>query len=334
MIPINPLAKPLAKPEVSSQFCFHGCLYGGSNTGKSTMLAAYARHLWKTKKLKTRVFSFDAGGTIAYNPLIQRGVIDLYHINEFYGGPISPEALFRGLSKGLWFQRDGQRIKPMAEQVVPGDIGALFIEGIDSTCSAIGRDFIERGLKISQDTVGQYEIENLTGPGKVLGGKIAPSHYGVIQDNMLQSYVPSFWQLSYPEAVILTTHDGAGKDEDANATGKAYGPALIGTAGTRKVPQQTVVLLHTDVVSVKLPSGETGSEYRVYYDPHQDPNNPVKLGAIYPANSRLDQFAYQKLKKQYPKQYFVSDFTVPEGSLSLFISTWQKLQKESLDDLG
>jgi hypothetical protein len=316
------------------KFCFKGCLYGGSNTGKSTMLAAYARYIWKTFKRRTRVFSFDAGGTIAYDPLIQAGVVDYYHINEFYGGKISPEALFRGISKGVWFKREGSKIQVVRETTLPADVGALFVEGTDSTCSAIGRDFIERGLKLGQDTVGQYEIENLVSDEKVLGGKMAPSHYGVIQDNMLQQYVPSFWQLPYPDAVVLTTHDGAGKDEEENSSGKSYGPALIGSAGTRKVPQQTVVLLHADTVMVKMPTGETGSEFRVYYDKHQDPNNPMKIGALYPANCRLDLHAYQKLKKVYPKQYFVSDPASPTGSLTEFIGYWKQFLKESLEGLS
>lgn len=315
------------------KFCFKGCLYGGSNTGKSTQLAAYARFLWKTFKRKTRVFSFDAGGTIAYDPLIQAGVVDLFHIDEFYGGPISPEALFRGLSKGVWFKREGGKIKVVRETTLPADVGALFVEGTDSACSSIGRDFIERGLKIGQEPVGQYEIENLAGDVKVLGGKMSQSHYGVIQDQMLQSYVPSFWQLPYPDAVVLTTHDAIGKDEEAN-TGKSYGPALIGSAATRKVPQQTVVLLRSDTVGAKMPSGEMGSEYRIYYDSHQDPNNPMKIGVQYPANSRLDLHAYQKLKKVYPKQYFVSDPASKVGSLTEFITYWKQFLKESLEDLS
>jgi len=60
----------------------------------------------------------------------------------------------------------------------------------------------------------------------------------------------------------------------------------------------------------------------------------VKVGATYPANSRLDLHAYGKLKKLYPEQYFISDPMSPHGTLSEFIENWKRLLKESMDDLS
>ncbi len=340
MIPIKvpgkgppPLPVIEAAPVGPQNFCFKACIYGGSNTGKSTLIASYIRYIWKTFKRKTRVLVADSGGTIAYDPLVKAGVVDLFLFQEFYESSISAEALIRAVTKGVWFKRSNGKIEVVNEPV-PAEVGGFVFEGLDSACNFIGNEMIEKGLKIGQDTVGQYDIEDYLTGETVKGGKMAPAHYGVIQDNVLRSYIPNIWSLPFQDFIIVTTHDSTGKDEDANAQGKAYGPALIGSAGTKKAPQQMVVLLHTDVVAMKQTTGEMASQYRIYYDQHQDPNNPLKLGAIYSANARLDLHAYTKLKKKFPQQYLVSDPTSPYGSLTEFINAWKQYLQESMDDLS
>lgn len=317
---------PDPTPTETQPVRFHAMIYGNSGTGKTAQLAEYARQAWKTGRKRTRYITFDNGGTAALDSLRYAGVCDVVEAQTLFNPALVPadkvEAVVRALFQGGWPTINGNRIS-WTRDTSPASI--LIIEGLDNVCSTVEKGWVSSALKIGQETVGKYEVQNLITGAMESGGKMSQSHFGALQSLIKTTLLPGVWGLPY-EDVIVTTHESSGQDSDEGTPGGViYGPATIGKALTSKIAANVPVLLRTDLVVSK-----EGSEYRCYFSRHRDPNRPQTLGADYPANHRLPLSVLGEFQGKFPGSYFAM---TPAGDLARFIQTWKDLQRKAAEDL-
>lgn len=283
--------------------------YGMGGAGKSSLLAKFLAHMWKKFGLKGRVVNADGGGTQkALTPLIEKGIVDVWHIDQW-----DERSIFSTLdlaTKGWWPSDTTVPNSPLLPPVVEwkecifchGDSGAKGLTMV-ATCKACGTAFPQGTLlKVRRTPTKEFEgvgalgFEGLTAFGDLLmrrlkkvdpmGGntildgdfKISSSgqqHYGSAQSYLAQ-YVANTRTLPV-KLVVWTALENRGDDEGKPLFGpKGPGKALT----TACIPWFTDVL-HLDVIAkrsggtiTKDANGMEVLERKLYLAPHFPPDMP------------------------------------------------------------
>jgi hypothetical protein len=270
--------------------------YGASATGKTTTVESIIAALAE-QGYTTRYLTADTGGYEQLRPYAEAGIVDIFPLWKFLDAPGQlGQSIIRAVARGYWpiATPDGSfKFSPH----IPSHNQLLVVEGLDGIGKVMERTMVETEQKVGTDPAYRYEIESLAEGLKEVGGKIGLSHYGAIQTEYKLYLFPAFASLPYPYT-ILTGHEGVTTDKDGlSPTGKIYAPLVApGKALAPEVAQSVAMLIRFDTT----PSGE----YRAYFEKHPDPEfNPPKPGAIWPANARVSDAVFLKLKERYPQGF-------------------------------
>jgi hypothetical protein len=224
----------------------------------------------------------DNGGWEPIEPYIQAGVIIPYRLRD---NPTLLEQI-RLVMKGHWPDAQGN----FGKEPNMDNVGANAAEGLTSISMLVLRHLVAKGQKISEDIVGQFR------EGNEIFGAAGRSHYGFVQQFILD-FITAFSTLpTLSKRVLFTAHEGKGQDSQTRQT--VYGPAAVGQAATDKIPFFVGDLLHfeTSVVDAK----KNMTTVRGYFKPHPDAD---LQSIIWPAKARLPFDLVEDFQKKWPDGY-------------------------------
>jgi len=283
--------------------------YALGGGGKSTLIAKALKYLWQKFGIKGRVVNADGGGTQkALTPLIDKGICDIWHIDQW-----AEQSIFSTMdlaTKGWWPSDPSTPNSPLEPPVVEwkecifcqGESGAKGLTMVPA-CMTCGKPFpVGTLLKVRRSATPKFEgigflaFEGLTAFGDLLmrrlkkadptGGntildgdfRISSSgqaHYGIAQSYLAQ-YVANSKTLPV-KMVMWTALENRGDDEGKPLFGpKGPGKALT----TACIPWFTDVL-HLDVLAKRVggaiqkdPNGLEILERKLFLAPHFPPDMP------------------------------------------------------------
>lgn len=277
-------------------------LYGQGGIGKSTLLAQAAAYIHKTLGLKTRVVGADGGGTKAFKPLMDSGIVEYCPIDQWDDTSIFNVLDF--VTKGWW---PADALTPNSELLPPmesyrecpkclGDTGAVG-NAVVAKCGACGVA-LGVGVRLKKkarlinnfETIGLVAFEGLTAFGNTLlnrlrkvdptGGRsikdgdfnisaLGQQHYGDAQ-NYLTQYVANT-RLIPVSLVLWTALELRGQDD---GYGKPiYGPALPGKKLTALCVPWFTDVIHVDgVPKARGVDGVEVIERTLFLAPHFPPD--------------------------------------------------------------
>lgn len=254
--------------------------YGGTGTLKTTNVGAFARYVWETTRAPTRLVFADNGGWEPIQPYIDAGIILPYRLRD---NPTLLEQI-RLLMKGHWPDKDGN----FGKEPNLDNVGANAAEGLTSISMLILRHLVGKGQKISEDIVGTFR------EGNEVFGAAGRSHYGFVQQFILD-FIGAFSTLpTLSKRVMFTAHEGKGQDSQTRQT--VYGPAAVGQAVTDKIPFFVGDLLHFETTVLDAKKNQT--TVRAYFKPHADAD---LQSIIWPAKARLPFDLVADFQEKWPE---------------------------------
>jgi hypothetical protein len=207
-------------------------MYGRTRSGKTSQIAELAEWVYSTLKLKTLIYSIDAGGTAPLGPVIDNNIVDLV-----LQGETNPWMFLSKVSRGQ-VRRDGKW--------VPADLaqyGLIAIESFTGFGDAVMIDMATQagnGINIGGQANVSFNVQSDGETLKIGGSNMA--HYNVAQTRLLDEFLRS-QKLNVP--LILWTAS-ASKEEDGNFGGKVIGPAGPGKALTAELPRHCDLCFRID----------------------------------------------------------------------------------------
>jgi len=256
--------------------------YGSTGTLKTTNVGAFAKYVYETTGAPTRLVFADNGGWEPIQPYIDAGIILPYRLRD---NPTLLEQI-RLVMKGHWPDVNGV----FGKEPNLDNVGANAAEGLTSISMLVLRHLVGKGQKISEDIVGQFR------EGNEVFGAAGRSHYGFVQQFILD-FIGAFSTLpTLSKRVMFTAHEGKGQDSQTRQT--VYGPAAVGQAITDKIPFFVGDLLHfeTSVIDPK----KNLTAVRGYFKPHADAD---LQSIIWPAKARLPFDLVEDFQKKWPEGY-------------------------------
>jgi len=331
-------------------------LYWSESGGAKTSQISYlARRTWREHRKRTRVISADGGSLDPLKPEIEMGLIEPFVLPPIDGKTI---AIFRKLSLGFWpniakLNEEHKLVLLPPSVETYREFGMLAWDGVTAVADRIFRDFQNSGMRLGGDgasAVVEQEIELelpfAVKPNPAVSGKekiyaATQSMYLFTQKEvrmLIDNSNTLPFQRTYWTALESKGEEIVGRDT-------IYGPMLVGSAATSKVPAWFGDCFHGElmfqpkldhqkkvVVDEKTKAPILEKSIRVYYNDHQDP----KTGFKYKAKPRVPPHLYGELEKKFPGGYF--DLTPAEGidkfldfEDELFARSGQDLQKLDFD---
>ena len=334
-------------------------LYGRPGSRKTTLIGQYAKWLYKTKGLKTRVYCGD-GGVKTLNSLIRAGIVQAWD----YTTHNNPQTVTRYIAQGAWPTGYDSRQadvppSPTVELVMPGpkelaEIGCWAFEGIQSMGSYVmgsgkggfawlaskGKSIgMDKGVIRLADTKLTIDPEKATGQaaemGETFGGN-TPTHYGFAQSHLLDCIRLS---KGLPGKILWTTWERVVEPKEDNKEGmqviaKVYesvqGPAGPGAAMTSTLAGIFGNTLH--LMGVKTQRKEKDPllnrevlvpavSYRMYLRNHFDPEGRSPI--MFAANSRIPPTMAEK--------FFPQDWVEPD--LIKFYATIEEAERLEMEEV-
>lgn len=256
--------------------------YGGTGTLKTTNVGAFAKYVYETTNAPTRLTFADNGGWEPIQPYIDAGIIIPYRLRD---NPTLLEQI-RLLMKGHWPDSSGN----FGKSPNLDNVGANAVEGLTSISMLVLRHLVMKGQKISEDIVGQFR------EGNEVFGAAGRSHYGFVQQFILD-LIGAFSTLpTLSKRVLFTAHEGKGQDSQTRQT--VYGPAAVGQAVTDKIPFFVGDLLHFETTI--LDAKKNQSTVRAYFKAHADAD---LQSIIWPAKARLPFDLVSAFQEKWPDGY-------------------------------
>jgi hypothetical protein len=256
--------------------------YGSTGTRKTSNCGAFARYVFELTRQPVRYITADGGGWEPIQPYIDAGVIIPLRLSD---NKTLLEQI-RLLMKGHWMQADGT----LGSAPDLDNVGAYAIEGITSISMLVLRHLIFKGQKISEEIVGQFR------EGNEIFGAAGRSHYGFVQQFILD-LIGAFSTLpTSSKRVMFTAHEGKGQDQQTRQT--VYGPAAVGQAATDKIPFYVSDLLHFETTIIDAKANKT--TVRAYMTPHADAD---LQSILWPAKVRLPFDLVEDFQKKWPNGY-------------------------------
>ena len=231
-------------------------LYGRSNAGKTAQIGELAEHVYKTLKLKTRLYTADKGGLDTIRPYVDLGIIEPVEL-----GTTDPWIFLNQAARG--------RVRGADGKWVPGDnkgIGCFAFESLRSFAENLMEDMKKKaaanvniggGSNISFTVTDAASKESI----KVSGSNMA--HFGVAQGRITEEV----WESQKLDAPYIIWTSSVSKDEDTNAAGKILGPDVIGKALTAEVPRWFSYTFRLDVIPAQMGQKE---RHLLYLGNHVD----------------------------------------------------------------
>jgi hypothetical protein len=259
-------------------------IYAQGGMGKSTLLAQLAAYVKKHRGLKTRIIGADGGGTKAFKPLMDKGIVDYWPIDLW-----DEKSMFHTLdfaTKGYWpsdVDTPNSDLLPPTKEFRPcnkceKDSGSVGLAQV-AKCIACGETF-GPGVRLPKkielidgaEEVGATCLEGATAFGNLLLNRLkkqdptngynvkdgdaiisAPgqNHYGMAQSYMAQ-YVGNTRKLPY-EFAAWTALEIRGKGETDEKP--IFGPKFPGKALTEACIPWFTDVFHVDGQATKGADG-------------------------------------------------------------------------------
>ncbi len=198
-------------------------LFGPTGSGKTTQIGELAEYIYKTKKLRTRLYCTDRGGWESIRAYVELGIIEAI---PMFGEPF------------LWIDHAVKGDKWDGKQWVPGiddDIGMYAFEGMTSMCDAEMSwlaDAAGKGINVGGGGAFNFTVKSEPGQGKAEQLKIGSNnmaHYSVCQQQVFEKSTQS---QNLPGIVLWTAGDKRGEDD---VNGGVVGPQTAGKAQAGEV---------------------------------------------------------------------------------------------------
>jgi hypothetical protein len=256
--------------------------YGSTGTLKTTSVGHFAKFIWETTGAPTRLVFADNGGWEPIQPHIDAGIILPYRLRD--NATLLEQ--IRLLMKGHWPDSAGN----FGKEPNLDNVGANAAEGLTSISMLVLRHLVSKGQKISEEIVGQFR------EGGEIFGAAGRSHYGFVQQFILD-FIGAFSTLpTLSKRVMFTAHEGKGQDSQTRQT--VYGPAAVGQAITDKIPFFVSDLLHFETTIIDAKTNK--STVRAYVRPHADAD---LQSIIWPAKARLPFDLVADFQAKWPDGY-------------------------------
>lgn len=313
--------------------------YGETDTGKTAQLGRAAKwHFDRTGEI-SRLVSADSGWqsiepSLIWSPENPSGIIEAWNVQALQ----DPWTPLVAVAEGEWpkvvLVGDKPKLRMLRPQmrggrlVGAGDriVGQYLFEGI-STLGNVGlQDHIRTQRVIGQDVVGKFtsSIDEEDEAGKVKAlqmsfAKVAPSHYGQVQDFILLDLVPRSGRMPVTR-VIWTGHEAKGDDPITGIKKSVLGPATVGVATVDRTVQKFGHALHltsdTSFVGDKT-SPRIVREFRAWFVKHAD-STLTKM--TWPTKISLTISQSQEMMRKWPGGYIP---LTPEAGLEQFLEFLQ-----------
>lgn len=306
----------VANPGLAAQYLFNTMIvYGPTGSRKTSQIGEFAKYIYEKTGKITRLISMDGGGWAPIQDLINVGIIEAWRLVE----EDRPKLAVQKASQGAWpvklmngLRASNEVVLPTKDQRVAAlkNVGAYAIDGLTSIATAVMRDCVAKGQKISEDIVSKFE-ESDPAFGTSSFGAPARAHYGFVQ-NFILDMIRNFSSLPV-ERVLYTALEGKGEDRLTKAL--QYGPQVAGAAITAAVPTYVGDCLHFEDYYNSIGADPNNPnqklvemKVRCWFTSHPDPQN----GVIWPAKSRVVPEMIRELKKRLGENgYF--DLTLEKG---------------------
>ncbi len=314
-----------------------GLVYGPSDTGKTSQMGFMAKYIWKKYHKRTRLVSADGGGWAPLQSYIDLGIIEPVSV---LGSP-HPGEMLKFLMEGHWpFNKEGKPVEMGTKASEPtsatwDDIGGYGFEGLYSIATLL-MQFHSSNQSLEQMAGGAMSKNQQT--SKIVDGKDSWTQPGIAFYNYalqkMGKYV--FQSSALPVHKVLWTslidcYEKKDNTPDHNIIEAGpYGPAMIGKAGIKVIPQWFGDLIHVDIVHSaveqedrpdrKAAAAKVGTVtkiVRAYLKSHTHP----KDGLLVPAKPRVDPSQYHLVPNFH-------DFTASEGFIDWLYELEDKLAED------
>lgn len=252
-------------------------IYGDSGDGKTALIGEYAEYLYRTEQKRTRLYSFDPGGTDTIAPYINLGIIELV---DMVGRERPWEALDQA-SKGR-IPRTGE-VNVGLVAVTPGapqgedDIGCYAYDGFTGAADILMQD-LSRKSGAGTNIGGQAPaVKFKDGEANISGN--SPAHFGIVQSQLTMAAQESFHHQG--KDIIWTALARRASDNDTGSP--ILGPQIVGKALTGEAPRWFVYTFRV----MGIPADavlKTPERHILYFNDHTDLNTPGAKGL---GNSRI-----------------------------------------------
>lgn len=259
-------------------------IYGATGTRKTTNVGHYSKYIYEQTRAPVRLLFADNGGWEAIEPYIQAGIIIPYRLSD---GPTLLEQI-RLLQRGHW---QGEKPGTFSKEPLLDNVGGYAAEGLTSISMLVLRHLIAKGQKISEEIVGQFR------EGSEIFGAAGRSHYGFVQQFILDFIGALSTLPTLSKRVLFTAHEGKGQDTQTRQT--VYGPAAVGQAITDKIPFYVSDLLHFETTITDPKTNK--STVRAYLKAHADAD---LQSILWPAKARMPFDFVEQFNQKYPNGYF------------------------------
>lgn len=325
--------------------------WGESGSAKTSQIAYLSRRTWKEHHKRTRAISADGGSLDPLRAEIAMGLVEPFVLPPIDGKTI---AILRKLSLGYWpnmVKLDEERklvlVPPTADTY--REFGLLAWDGITAIADRIFRDFQQSGMRLGGDgatAVLEQEVDLELPVGVPKAGPALPSG-----KEKIYAATQSMYLFTQKEVRMLIDNSNTlpfnrtywtaleSKGEEVVGRDMIYGPMLVGSAATAKVPAWFGDCFHAEstfspklgpdkkqILDEKTKAPVLEKAIRVYYNDHQDP----KTGFRYKAKPRTPPHLYGELEKKFPGGFF--DLTPAEG-IDKFLDFEDELFARSSRDL-
>jgi hypothetical protein len=325
-------------------------LYWSESGGaKTSQLSYLARRTWRQHHKRTRAISADGGSLDPVRPEIEAGLIEPFVVPPIDGKTI---ALFRKLSLGWWpdmkkLQEEHKLVLQPPTMQTYKEFGLLGWDGVTAVADRIFRDFQNSGMRLGRDDAAsvleeivEVDVPKIAGSGPNLG---APER--------IYAATQSMYLFTQKEVRMLIDNSNTlqfnrtywtaleSKGEEVVGRDTIYGPMLVGSAATSKVPAWFGDCFHGELMFTQRMGKDNKAvlddktkvpildkSIRVYYNDHQDP----KTGFKYKAKPRVPPHLYGELEKKFPGGFF--DLTPAEG-IDKFLDFEDELFARTGDEL-
>lgn len=207
------------------------------------MIGELAENLFKTKGLKTRLYTADRGGYDSIMPYIQLGVIEVVEM-----GATDPFIFLNNAVKG--------NVRGLNNKWVPGLEKSIGMYAFESM-TAFGDELMSwmatksgEGLNIGGGSNTSFIAKDGDDIVKVSGSNMA--HYGVAQARITKEV----WQSQKLPAEYVVWTASVAKDEDTTTSGKVLGPLVCGKALTAEIPRWFGYTFRMDCIPAQNGKGE------------------------------------------------------------------------------
>ena len=294
-------------------------LYGATGTWKTISAGRLARYIYKRYGKRTRLITFDGGGSGPVKSEIDAGLIIPYRPPSIRNSL----AVIRRFMDGYWPKVISipDPFKPGTTQVSArmcpttdpewSEIGAVVVEGWTAISKVFMADCIMNKRVINEDVPSGWTqsapelgiLDDQDFSGATWG------HYNFVQQEMWR-LTQAF--LSQPvEYVLFTALERKGEDKETRET--VIGPSIEGRQATGQSPSWVGDCIHMESYAVpkvidvpaegELPASKTTiteMKVRGWFKQHTDP----VLNLPYPCKVRLATDLYPELEARYPSGYF------------------------------